>query len=333
MPIPLLLIGVAAVSGATGLGKTVKAGVDQHRANAINNNSNERLEAAAQRLESLRHQCGAALSELGNEKLYVLNSSIRRFLDAFTQIKNVDFTETEGLEEISRLHIDKKDFESLQSMDRFIGSLAVGSAAGAAGGALTAFGAYGAAATFASASTGTAISTLSGAAASNATLAFFGGGSLASGGLGMAGGAVVLGGLVAGPALLVMGMITGVQAEKSLETAKINAAQTTEYCEQLEIGAVQCVAIRRRTMLYYSLLAHLDSRFVPLTADMERVIRDEGVDYSKYTPQSKGIVAMAASTAVTIKAILDTALLTEDGELTKESERIAEKTRRRLTAD
>ena len=46
--------------------------------------------------------------------------------------------------------------------------------------------------TFGVASTGTAISTLSGAAATNATLAWFGGGSLAAGGLGAAGGAVVL---------------------------------------------------------------------------------------------------------------------------------------------
>jgi hypothetical protein len=68
----------------------------------------------------------------------------------------------------------------MEKMGSFAASLAEGSAAGAVGGALTAFGAYSAAATFASASTGTAISTLSGAAASNATLAFFGGGSLAT---------------------------------------------------------------------------------------------------------------------------------------------------------
>ena len=44
-------------------------------------------------------------------------------------------------------------------------------------GALTAFEAYGAAGALATASTGTAIASLSGAAATNATLAFFGGAS------------------------------------------------------------------------------------------------------------------------------------------------------------
>lgn len=50
-----------------------------------------------------------------------------------------------------------------------------------------------------SASTGTAISVLSGAAAYNATLAWFGGGALAAGGAGMSGGMMVLGGIVAAP--------------------------------------------------------------------------------------------------------------------------------------
>lgn len=55
--------------------------------------------------------------------------------------------------------------------------------------------AMGGAAALGTASTGTAITTLSGAAAQNATLAWWGGGSLASGGLGMAGGAVALNGI------------------------------------------------------------------------------------------------------------------------------------------
>jgi hypothetical protein len=60
-------------------------------------------------------------------------------------------------------------------------------------------------AAFGAASTGTAISSLGGIAATNATLAWFGGGSLAAGGFGMAGGSVVLTG---GLTLVVIG--TGV---------------------------------------------------------------------------------------------------------------------------
>lgn len=55
-------------------------------------------------------------------------------------------------------------------------------------------------ASFGTASTGTAISTLSGAAATKATLAWLGGGALAAGGLGVAGGVVVLGAIGVGGA-------------------------------------------------------------------------------------------------------------------------------------
>ncbi|MGI2258817.1 hypothetical protein [Shewanella sp. GXUN23E] len=69
---------------------------------------------------------------------------------------------------------------------------------GVVGGA-SAVGAWAIVSLVGSASTGTAIATLSGVAASNATLAWFGGGALAAGGAGMAGGAAVLGGIVALP--------------------------------------------------------------------------------------------------------------------------------------
>lgn len=66
-------------------------------------------------------------------------------------------------------------------------------------GGSAAIGAWGIVSIIGSASTGTAISSLSGVAATNATLAWFGGGSLAVGGAGISGGLWVLGGIVAAP--------------------------------------------------------------------------------------------------------------------------------------
>ena len=325
MPLPLVFIGIAVATGVTGAGATVKAGVDHNKAKRINMNTEERITHAANHLEVLRQQCGEALQCLGEEKMFVLSNSIASFLDTFIKIKNVDFADSVGLSELSKFHVDHTTFEEIGELGHFAVSLAGGSIAGVAGGALTALGAYSAAASFATASTGTAISTLSGAAASNATLAFFGGGSLATGGLGMAGGAAVLGGLVAGPALLVMGIITGANAGKGLENAKARAAEADVICEQLETGVVQCISIRRRTYMFHNLLARLDAFFRPLIHAMEDVVTKEGTDYSTYSVESRKIIASAAATAVSIKTVLDTPILTADGSITDESEMVTTK--------
>ena len=320
MPLPLLFIGIAAATGGVGIGKGVKAGIDNARADSINKESNESVQQATDLLNRKREACGKALRVLGEEKMFVLNSSVNDFLNAFTKIKNVDFSDSVGLDELRKFHIDEKDFAELKNMVNFAANVAGGVVAGGAGGAIVAFGAYGAAHALAAASTGTAIAALHGAAAANATLAFFGGGSLAAGGLGMAGGAAVLGGLVAGPALLVMGFVVDSAAAKKLNQALANQAEAARITEELNTGSMQCEAIRRRTYMFYNLLARLDARFLPLIYKMEDIIKNEGDDFRLYSSESKKVIASCTSIAVTIKAVLDTPLLTDDGLLTGESE-------------
>ena len=139
----------------------------------------------------------------------------------------------------------------------------------------------------------------------------------------MAGGMAVLGGLVAGPALMVMGFITGAKSQEKLENALSNKAQAEEIVESLNAAAAQCSAIRRRTYMFYNLLAHLDSYFLPQIWEMQDIIKNEGVDYRTYKQESKKAIAVAASTACTIKSVLDTPILTEEGELTESSKKIS----------
>lgn len=320
MPLPLLFIGIAAATGGLGVGKTIKASFDSYSASNINKSANQIVEESTNYINAQRMACGDSLKQLGEEKVFILNNNMTEFLDTFTKIKNVDFRETEGLLELSKLKIDEQDFVELRELANFAISLAGGSVAGTAGGALAAFGAYGAAQALACASTGTAIASLSGAAATNATLAFFGGGSLAAGGMGMAGGAAVLGGLVAGPALLVMGFVAGTAAKKSLEQAKTNQLEAIQLAEQLDTAAKQCEAIRRRTYMFHNLLARLDSYFLPFVYKMEDIVKNEGDDYSKYSTDSKKCIASCVSIAVSIKGVLDTQILTDDGLLTDESQ-------------
>lgn len=326
MPLPLLFIGLAAATGGLGIGKGIKAGVDMNKASKINKGANELVEDSIDVLNRQRKACDTSLSKLGEEKLFILNSTMTDFLDAFTKLKNVDFRDSVGLDELKDLRIDQRDFDELKELVTFASKVAGGAVAGTAGGALVAFGAYGAAQALACASTGTAIASLSGAAATNATLAFFGGGSVAAGGLGMAGGTAILGGLVAGPALMVLGLVAGAAAKKNLDKAYTNQAEALQISEQFDTMSKQCEAIRRRSYMFYNLLARLDAYFLPLIYRMQDIIKDEGEDYREFSSDSKKIIASCASVAVSIKGVLDTPMLTDDGLLTDESEVIVEKT-------
>ena len=124
MPLPLLFIGVAAATGTFGVGSTIKAGIDANKAKLINKNATEIVQESSEWLNAQRLACGRSLSQLGEEKLYVLSSSITQFLDAFQKIKNVDFKDTEGLEELKKFHIDEKDFVEMHTLVNVAGSLA-----------------------------------------------------------------------------------------------------------------------------------------------------------------------------------------------------------------
>ncbi|MDP5145923.1 hypothetical protein ORI98_05660 [Shewanella sp. ULN5] len=86
-----------------------------------------------------------------------------------------------------------KTFKALKTVNNQIASIIAKSSGS---GALVSLGSWSLVSTFGAASTGTAIASLSGVAATNATLAWFGFGSIAAGGFGMALGQVVLAGIL-----------------------------------------------------------------------------------------------------------------------------------------
>jgi membrane protein implicated in regulation of membrane protease activity len=112
--------------------------------------------------------------------------------------------------------------EKLQTFRNLYNSTMTTGFGGAVGGA-SAAGAWIVVSMVGSASTGAAISGLSGVAAYNATMAWFGGGALAAGGAGMSGGMMILGGIVAAPLVLISTKMSYSNAKKlTLETDKVN---------------------------------------------------------------------------------------------------------------
>lgn len=330
MPIPLLFIGVGAVTAAVGVGKTVKAGVDQSEANQTNEKAEEVVRSAKKKIDTCRKNSGKAIDDLGKRKIQILDEGIKPFIEEFEKLNHVELSESTGLNELQKLVLDKKNYTELKELQSMATSMAGGLASGAMAGAITAFGAYSAAGVLASASTGTAIASLSGAAATNATLAFFGGGSLAVGGLGVAGGTAVLGGLIAGPALAVLGFVVGSKASANKDNAYSNLAKANQFKEEMDTASLMCIGIRKRSAMFSRFLLSLNSIFEPLVYDMTRIIEQRGTDFRTYSNDEKKVVAEAMAMAGAIKSILDTPILDAEGKLTSESNKIVDKTKNKL---
>lgn len=330
MPIPFLFIAAAVGTGLVGVGKSVKAGMDQKEANDTNEAAEYIIDQAKEKINICRENCGKSIDELGKIKISVLDKSIKKFIAEFEKLNHVELSESTGLNELQKIVLDKKTFSDLKNLQGMATSMVGGLASGAMAGAITAFGAYGAAGALASASTGTAIATLSGAAATNATLAFFGGGSLAAGGLGMAGGTAVLGGLVAGPALAVLGFVVGAKASKNLDVANSNFSKAREFEEEMNTAADLCKGIRRRSDMFGRFLLRLQTIFDQLIYEMTQIISNKGTDFRNYSDVEKNCVASAMALAGAIKSVLDTPILDNDGNLTGESGLIIESTQKKI---
>jgi arsenate reductase-like glutaredoxin family protein len=330
MPIPLLFIGAAVVSGAFGVGKSIKAGIDQKDANDTNEQANAIIELSSEKIETCRKNCGDAINNLGTCKVNILDESIKPFVNEFEKLNHIELTESKGLNELQKITLNQKDFVELKKMQSMATSMVGGLASGAVAGAITAFGAYGAVGTFGIASTGTAIASLNGAAATSATLAFFGGGPIAAGGFGVGMGATVLGGLVAGPVLAVLGTVVGANASANKDKAYTNIAKAREFREQIDAASSLCVGIRKRANLFRRFLISLNSIFEPLVYNMSEIIKTRGTDFRTYTDDEKNTVAETMALAGAIKSILDTPILDKDGNLAPESDKIVEATRTEL---
>lgn len=322
MAVPIGFIAFGAGTAAIGIGTSIKAGVDQREANDTNSSARNIIKEASEEMEFCRKNCGESINKLATCKIQILDGSIKQFIQEYKKIKNIEFKKANELYELQKVVLEKKSFAELKELQSMATSMVEGVALGAMAGSLTAFGACGAVGMLGTASTGTAISILSGVAAKNATLAFLGGGALAAQGLGIAGGTAVLGGLVAGPALLLMGATLNSKTSANLDRAYTNYAKAKEYSEEMDTASKMCIAIRKKTNMFYRFLLSLNSVFEPLVYDMKRIIKEKGTDFPTYTKSEKETFAEAYAIAGAIKAIIDTPILDNDGRLTQQSEGI-----------
>ena len=295
MALPFILAGAALLAGGIGVKKGIDAKEDFDRAERIGRRAKRNHEDAIESLESEREKTNQSFQDLGRLKVSIFSDQIKYLVDEIKKRKKAKSKMTGFEQMVEELNLPQMEKMVLGSLD-----IEKGLASGAASGALMGLGAYGSVGMLASASTGTAIASLSGAAATNATLAWLGGGSLAAGGFGMAGGMVVLGGLVAGPAIAITGFVMASKAEEALTKARDYESEVDQAIEKINSMEIVLKGLQANAWEMSMTLTTLAKYFDECKPDVES--------------NEQGAFERLLKCGSALKSVLDTPIMEKNGE-------------------
>ena len=321
MPIPIIIGAVAVATGIYGIAKGVSGAKDHSNAKDLNENAQNMVDDTSAQINSSRDVTNKIIKDYGQRKLRAFNGVINEFIVTYGRLKNVELTSSAELEKLNAGDFTTTTLTGLQQNYKMLKDAGLGLGAGMGSGAALAFGAYNGTMLLATASTGTAISSLSGVAATNATLAWLGGGSLATGGFGMAGGMMVLGGIVAGPALAIFGHILGNKGEEALNYARSNMEQAKTIRAQGQLMVDKLRAIEKVTSLANNAFSFTSGRLRRTVHDIKEALESYGENFRDFPQESKEAVFMSVKFAQLLKAMIDTPILDQDGNLVLSTER------------
>lgn len=287
MPFPLLIVaGTAAIAG---IGLGVKGAIDMSDAKDKMERAQARNARNVRRLEDTQKQTNESVDLLGKTEFEIL-ASFKDFSDLFMRIKNrPEFADID----LGDYRIDDIDLDDIKQVS--VGAIAIvsgltGAAAGTIGG-LAASGATTAAAMGA----GTALSSLSGAAATNAFLAWLGGGALATGGGGIALGTAVLGASTLGVGLLVGGIIFSLAGSSLSDKADEATSQMLDNERKIDKICNHSKELKKVSDDYLAILQQVNELYTSHLATMKVIIDlsaddDNSVNWNDFSKKEKRIV-------------------------------------------
>ena len=268
-----------------------------------------------------REESNRVLSDFGKTKLELLKTCLSPFL-GYLKVMGNNYKDKE-YEFGGKINLDQLDIDTLESIEMnasTAGKIAVASTGvatialcgvpAATTSAVMAFGA---------ASTGTAISSLSGAAATNATLAWLGGGSIAAGGGGMAAGSVVLGTITATTtgvfALAAAGIVASTYYSKKYTEATAYLEEVRTARAKAKLGWTAMEAINQRAIELEFVMKRLGERINERLLYLEPLVYDFSINDEYYLNTFR-------ETSLLVKALSEVAqvpLIDNNGTLSNES--------------
>lgn len=243
---------------------------------------------AEEKLEEQKKKTAKQLKVLGTVKVNAWAQDMNMFLNAYRAFQQFDVNQSavsvsrysQANEEPEKVLINMQKATFTASDVAKIGVAAVGT------GTLVGIASYGGAMMFGHSSTGKAITELHGAAKKNATLAWFGNGSKATGGLGMDGGKLVLAGIVVAPIAAVAAVLTGKKGKQKLEEAQKVHAEALDAVSKMEAIRETLVEIGRISEGYVKAIKKIRKPFRQYTKELIKI-------RTKYTQRGCAMVDCA----------------------------------------
>lgn len=290
MPIPVILGIAAAITGGIGVLGGIGGAVEMKEANDTMKSADARHKKNLERFETQSNHTNSDMDKLGSLELEILNS-FEAFSEVFEKIQNKPEFKPFSTQGVTIPEYNKEELKEVSvGAGVLLGGLG-GAALGTAGGFAAAGATTAAVMAFGTASTGTAISSLSGAAATNATLAFLGGGALKSGAAiagGMALGSTVLTAASLGVGLMVGGIVFAITGSSLSDKADEAWKQMIKAEEEIDRICEYMKDLSNTAVGYTKSLNSVNQIYQTHLRRLQCVVNDIGkIDWNEFTDGEK----------------------------------------------
>lgn len=311
MPIPLILAGAAAIAGGIGHLKAKKMNEEAQR---TIERAEDLYESTKRRLYNSQETMEKFLILLGNNKKFVLDTSMEQFTSSYDKIKNVNLIINQNFYEIPNYTINHNEMLELKEISTGLNKLPI--ATGAATGAIIGLAASGALPVMGTLATMAGSSVLAGEFA----LA----GTLASSALSF-GAAMTPLSVVAAPVVLFTGISSALKADENLEKARVMYSEASSKSAEMGVSITLCNAISDKSKMFNDLLNELNKLFsqcTPLLAGLVKkntgFFKGNTVSIDKLNEGEIKLIAVTRALAGAIKSVIDTPILAENGNLSSD---------------
>ncbi|GHR73014.1 sortase [Helicobacter pylori] len=294
MPLPFILRGLALAAAVYGFKKSIDASETADKVNEIVKEAEDLKEGAKNRVESAESGCKNAFARFGEKKLHVISHGVSRFVWHFNQLKGHQFFVKAS--DMQDLH---KQLSVVQNFSKQLNASGM-SEESAIGGMFAGYGGLG--------------------ISSFTTGAMLGGG-LTMGGLA---GMVVFGGLVAGPAIAILGAMSADEMKEKLEKAKAYYSQVEKAVKKADAIIDQFQAIEKMAKLFTRQITKCDALFFSLSQDAIATMKKHNYNHSLYSQEERDQLCVTVSTLMTLSAFLKVPIIDKHQKLQEKVQRALE---------